>query len=62
MSKDEIVLQLTLKLLENFEYNFQDFGGQSVTEHGENVAKNAAIIFNTLQKELKTDVETDLEV
>lgn len=62
MTKDEIVLQLTLKLLENFEYNVQDYGGQSVTEHGEKVAKNAAIIFNTLQKELKTEIEIGLEV
>lgn len=62
MSKDEIILQLTLKLLENFEYNVEDYGGQTFTEHAENSAGITAVIFNTLQKHLKTEEEIRLEV
>lgn len=62
MTKDEIVLQLTLKVLENFEYDSEEYGGTPKLEQAVMNAELAASIFNGIQKNLTTEVELKLKV
>lgn len=57
MSKDEIVLQLTLKILDNFKYKAEEYGGDPLIEQGTKNAELAATIFNGIHEKLKTDLE-----
>lgn len=53
MSKNEIALQLTLKVLENFEYNANDFQGESRLEQAEKNAELVLVVYNKIFSELK---------
>ena len=57
MSKEEITLQITLKLLDNFSYNVNEYGGNSLTEHAENLAEIAASLYNGIYTRLDTKTE-----
>lgn len=48
MSKSEVVLQLTLKVLENFNYNVNDFGGNTLKEHAKINAELVTTIYNEI--------------
>lgn len=48
LSKNEVVLQLTLKVLENFSYNVNDFGGNTLQEHAKINAELVATIYNEI--------------
>lgn len=52
MSNEEIALQLTLKLLDNFAYNVEDYGGTSLSEHAEDVANIASTIYNKIHESI----------
>lgn len=54
MSKEEIALQLTLKLLENFAYKAEDFSGDALFDQAENNAILATKIFNGVYSGLVT--------
>lgn len=54
MSKEEIALQLTLKLLENFAYKAEDFGGDALFDQAESNAVLATKIFNGVYSGLNT--------
>lgn len=53
MDKNEVVLQLTLKLLDNFKYNVEEYRGNTLLEHAEYVAEYTAKIFNELYKNIE---------
>lgn len=55
MTREEIALQLTLKVLDNFSYTATEYGGQPLSEHAENNAKQAALIFNQIYEQLNVD-------
>lgn len=48
MLKNEVALQLTLKVLENFTYNVNDFGGNSLKEHAKINAELVTTIYNEI--------------
>lgn len=52
MSKEDVALQLTLKLLDNFAYNVEDYGGTSLTEHADVVANIASTIYNKIYESI----------
>lgn len=54
----EIALRLTLKQLDNFKYNFQDFGGDNIESQAHNNAEIAIKIFKEIYESL-ADVVTD---
>lgn len=53
MSKEEITLQITLKLLDNFSYNVTDYGGNTLTEHAEKFSEIAATLYNGVYSHLQ---------
>ncbi|MDE6052188.1 MAG: hypothetical protein K2G55_00210 [Lachnospiraceae bacterium] len=57
MSKEEITLQITLKLLENFSYNVNDYGGNTLTEHAEKISEVAATLYNGVYTHLQINNE-----
>lgn len=57
MSKEEITLQITLKLLDNFSYNVNEYGGNTLTEHATKLAKTAATLYNEIYTQLKVKDE-----
>lgn len=52
MSKEEIVLQLTLKLLDNFNYDFSEYGGNTLEEHANFCSEVASTIYNNIYNEI----------
>ncbi len=52
MNKKEIALQITLKLLENFSYNFNEYGGNTLTEHAAGLSKVAATLYNGVYNQI----------
>lgn len=48
MQKEEIALQLALKLLENFSYNVNEYGGNSLTEHTTALSEIASTLYNEI--------------
>jgi len=57
MSKEEITLEITLKLLDNFSYNINEYGGNTLTEHATKLAKTAATLYNEIYTQLKVKDE-----
>ncbi|MEK5038825.1 hypothetical protein [Sporosarcina sp. FSL K6-3457] len=55
MDKNEVVLQLTLKLLDKFDYKIEDYGGTPLKEHAEISSKIASQIFNAIHDEILKD-------
>lgn len=53
MTKEEIALELALASLRNFEYDFSEFGGNSIQEHIEIATKTACEIYNNIYKNLE---------
>ncbi len=53
MTKEEISLQITLKLLDNFTYNINEFGGSSMQEHAELSIRLASKIFNEIYNSIE---------
>lgn len=52
MDKNEVVLQLTLKLLEKLDYNAEEYGGNTLKEHADMKAKIAYQIYNDIYKNI----------
>ncbi|WP_175490733.1 hypothetical protein [Clostridium gasigenes] len=52
MTKEDIALELTLKLLDNFKYDFSDYGGTTPLEHAEHDSEIASTLYNNIYKEL----------
>ncbi|MED0676952.1 hypothetical protein ABEV55_12400 [Aneurinibacillus thermoaerophilus] len=46
MTKEEIALQLTLAILEKFDYKVSEYDGNTMTEHQEYLSKIATNTFN----------------
>lgn len=57
MSKEEITLQLTLKLLDNFSYNTSEYGGNAMSEHATIASKIAYTIYNEIYSNITTKTE-----
>lgn len=55
MSKEEIALQITLKLLDNFTYKTEEYGGNTLLEHADIASAVASTIFNDLYEKLKAE-------
>ena len=55
MQKEEIALQITLKLLDNFTYKTEEYGGNTLSEHAIIASDVASTIFNNLYEKLKTE-------
>lgn len=55
MQKEEIALQLTLKLLDNFTYKTEEYVGNTLSEHAIIASDVASTIFNNLYEKLKTE-------
>ena len=55
LDKNEIVLQLTLKMLEKLDYNAEDYGGHTMTEHAKMKAELASRIYNDIYNEILKD-------
>lgn len=55
MSKEEIALQLTLKLLDNFVYKTEEYGGNTLSEHAIIASDVATTIYNNVYSKLKTE-------
>lgn len=55
ITKNEVVLQLTLKALENFKYDVNEYGGNSLKEHAKISADIVATIFNGIHDQILKD-------
>lgn len=52
MDKNEVVLQLTLKLLEKLDYDAEEYGGNTMVEHAEMKADLASKVFNGIYNQI----------
>jgi len=52
MTKEEIALQLTTALLDNFKYDFSDFGDMDITEHANRISNLAFLMYSNLLNKL----------
>ncbi|MNW37018.1 hypothetical protein D3C74_140470 [compost metagenome] len=55
ISKNEVVLQLTLKALDNFKYDVNEYGGNTLSEHAAANAEIVATIFNGIYDRILKD-------
>ncbi|VUZ28489.1 Uncharacterised protein [Acetobacterium wieringae] len=55
MSKEEVALELALKMLDNFSYDVQNYGGTTKEEHVSFAAKLAFTIYNDIYGNLDLD-------
>ncbi|WP_301627342.1 hypothetical protein [Paenibacillus apis] len=55
ISKNEVVVQLTLKTLENFKYDTEEYGGNTLSEHAAINAEIVATIFNGIYDRILKD-------
>ena len=56
MTKEEIALQLTLKLLDNFKYSFNEYGGNTMNEHAQYCSEIASTIYNNIYNEILKNI------
>lgn len=52
MTKEEVVLQLTLAALEKFDYKVSEYDGNSMQEHAEYISKTTYKIYNNIYENL----------